>query len=133
MTDQTPDSPDSTPKGPLGRLRRLSGRAKLFVAVGLVLVVIAVTRSCQGVDITEEEAVATARTALAAEPGAFEPARTEAKILRQGFPPDAMWVVVFTVPDPEGGSEDFLRHAAIWVDGRSGEVRQVEVAVPPEP
>lgn len=118
--------------GPLGRLLALQGRTKLLIAVALVLVVIFVTQSCQGVDITEEEAVATARSVLAADPGAFEPARVEAKVLRQGFPPDPMWIVVLSVPDPEGGAEDFLHHAAVWVDARTGEVRQVEVSKPEE-
>lgn len=124
MTDPTPDP---KPRGPVGRLLAIPGRAKLLIAVGVLLVVIFATRSCQGVDITEQEAIAAARTALAAQPGAFEPTETEAKVLRQGFPPDPVWVVVFTVADPQGGSEDFLHHAAIWVDARDGRVRQVNV------
>lgn len=127
MSDPTPDS---RPTGPLGRLRSLQGRSKLLIVVGLILAIVVITQSCQGVDVTQDQAVAAARNALAAQPGAFEPARTEAKVLRQGFPPDPYWVVVFTVPDPEGDNEDFLHHAAVWVDARSGEVHQVNVSEP---
>ena len=124
--------PDSQPTGPLRRLLALPGRTKLLIGIGIILALIVGTGSCRGVDITEEEAVATARSALAAESGAFAPERVEAKVLRQGFPPDPMWVVVFTVPDPEGGREDFLQHAAIWVDARTGEVRLVNIDEPAE-
>ncbi|MCY4663731.1 MAG: hypothetical protein OXC00_03595 [Acidimicrobiaceae bacterium] len=124
MTDSTPDP---KPVGPVRRVLAIPGRTKLLIAVGVLLVVIFGTQSCQGVDVSEEQATATARSALAAEPGAFEPSETEAKVLRQGFPPTPVWVVVFTVADPEGGSEDFLRHAAVWVDAQTGSVRQVTV------
>ena len=123
--------PEDKPTRPFRQVARPK-RTKLLLAVGLVLVVIVATGQCRGVDITEEQAIATATTALAADPGAFEPDRIEAKVLRQGFPPNPMWIVVFTVPDPEGGPEDFLRHAAVWVDAGSGEVRQVNVTQPQE-
>ena len=125
---------DSQPTNPLGRLLHLPGRTKLLIGLGLLLVVTAVfaPKNCGGADISEEQAIATARTALAARPGAFEPTKTEAKLLRQGFPAQLLWIVVFTVPDPEGSREDFLRHAAVWVDAGSGEVRQVNVTKPDE-
>ena len=107
---------------------KLPGRAKLLIAVAGLLVIIFATRSCQGVDISREEAIATAQAALEAHPLAFAPEETEAKILRQGFPPNPMWVVVFTVGDPDGGSQQFLHHGAIWVDGRTGAIRQVNVS-----
>jgi hypothetical protein len=109
------------------RLLRLPGRTKLLIATGVLLAVLFATRSCSGVDITEAEAVTAARAALAADPDAFEPTRVEAKILRQGFPPDPVWVVVLTVADPEGDSEDFLHHAGIWVDAATGQIRQIDV------
>ena len=123
---------DSQPTNPRGRILRFPGRTTLLFAIGLALVAIAIfaPQSCGGDDIGEEQAIATARTALEAAPGAFEPEKIEAKLLRQGFPARLMWVVVFTVPDPEGGREDFLRHAAVWVDAGSGEVRRVSVREP---
>ena len=75
----------------------------------------------------EQEAIATASAALAAEPGAFAPDKTEAKLLRQGFPAKLMWVVVFTVADPEGGPEEFLHKADIWVNASTGDLEQVIV------
>ena len=113
--------------GPIRRLRAIPGRSKVLIAVGVVLIVIFATRSCEGVNIKEEQAIATAQAVLTADPDTFAPERIEAKILRQGFPPRPMWVVVFTVPDPDGGNEDFLHHAAVWVDASTGDVRQVNI------
>ena len=129
MTDPTPDP---RPAGLLGRIAALQSRTKLLIAVGVLLVVVAVfaPQSCGGRDVEEDQAVATARTALAAEPGAFVPERTEAKLLRQGFPAKLMWVVVFSVADPEGGPEEFLHKADIWVNASTGELEQVIVHEP---
>ena len=129
MTDPTPDP---MPAGLLGRLRAMRGRTRLLIAVGLALVLTAVfaPQSCGGRDVEEEQAVATAQTALAADPGAFVPEKTEAKLLRQGFPARLMWVVVFTVADPEGSPEEFLHKADIWVNANTGELAQVIVHEP---
>ena len=129
MTDPTPDQ---RPTGLTGRLMAMQGRTRLLILVGLALLVTAVfaPQSCGGRDVEQEQAVATARTALAAERGAFEPEKTEAKLLRQGFPAKLMWVVVFTVADPEGGPEEFLHKADIWVNANSGELEQVIVHEP---
>ena len=126
MTDPTPDP---KPAGLLGRLAALQSRTKLLIAVGALLVVIAVffPQSCGGRDVEEDQAVATAQTALAAEPNSFVPEKTEAKLLRQGFPAKLMWVVVFTVADPEGGPEEFLHKADVWVNASTGELEQVIV------
>ena len=132
MTDPTPED---RPAGLLGRITAMQGRTKLLIAVGLLLVVIAVffSESCGGRDVEEEEAIATASAALAAEPNSFAPEKTEAKLLRQGFPAKLMWVVVFTVADPEGGPEDFLHKADIWVNASTGKLEQVIVHEPDEP
>lgn len=122
--------PDDQPTRPFRRAHTTKKRTTLLVAVGVVLALVVVTGRCRGVDITEEQAIAAATNALAADPGAFEPDKIEAKVLRQGFPPSPMWIVVFTVPDPEGGSEDFLRHAAVWVDAGTGEIRRVSLTEP---
>ena len=131
MTDPTPDP---KPKGPLGRLAALQSRTKLLIAVGILLVLVSIfaPQSCGGREVDEEQAIATASTALAAEPDAFAPEKTEAKLLRQGFPAKLMWVVVFSVADPEGGPEDFLHKADIWVNANTGELEQVIVHQPDE-
>ena len=128
MTENSP-TPEH-PKGFFERLRVAPGRPLLLIAVGLILVILFLRGGCSGVDITEGQAINIARAELEAHPEAFIPERTEAKVLRQGFPPTPMWVVVFTVPDPEGDSEQFLHHAAIWVHAGTGEIRQIEVGQP---
>ena len=127
--EMTPAEPPNGAKGRLGRLSAMPGRPLLLIAVGVVLLIVifVVPGRCSGVDLEESQAVAAARDVLDSHPDGFTPERTEAKVLRQGFPPTAMWVVVFTVPDPDGGPEDFLRHAAIWIDAGTGEVRDVQI------
>ncbi|MXW98548.1 MAG: hypothetical protein F4118_03530 [Acidimicrobiaceae bacterium] len=131
MTDPTPEE---RPAGLLGRITGMQGRTKLLIAVGLALVLVSVfaPQSCGGRNVEEEQAIATASAALAAEPDAFAPDKTEAKLLRQGFPARLMWVVVFTVDDPEGGPEDFLHKADIWVNANTGDLEQVIVHKPDE-
>ena len=127
--DLMPPEPPNEPKGLIGRLNAMPGRPLLLIAVGVILAILLVFApgSCSGVDIEESRAIATARAELDAHPDAFTPDKTEAKVLRQGFPPAPYWVVVFTVADPEGGSEDFLHHAAIWVHAGTGEIREIQV------
>lgn len=122
----TPDYP----KGFFERLRVAPSRPLLLIAVGVILIILFARGGCSGVDIEQGQAIATARAALDAHPEAFVPEQTEAKLLRQGFPPTPMWVVVFTVPNPEGDSEQFLHHAAVWVHAGTGELRQVNVGEP---
>lgn len=118
--------PEPESRNLFDRFRSVPGRTKLLLATGAVLAVsFLFFQSCSGVEITEEEAVVTARAEID-----FEPERTEARVLRQGIPTRPVWVVVFTVPDPEGGSDDFLRHAAVWVDAGTGEVLDVEISQP---
>lgn len=118
--------PEPESRSLFDRLRSMPGRTKLLLAVGALLAVsFLFFRSCSGIEITEEDAVATARAEID-----FEPERTEARVLRQGIPTRPVWVVVFTVPDPEGGRNDFLRHAAVWVDARTGELIDVEISEP---
>ncbi len=108
---------------------RMNSRRLLFVAAGL-LVVIFLMRGCSGVDISREEAVANATTAFEAHEGYFEPENTEARVLRQGIPTSAVWVVVFTVPDPDGSRNEFLHHATVRVDAGTGDVLDVEITAP---
>lgn len=123
---ETDPQPNPKPRNLFDRLRSMPGRTKLLLAVGAMLAVsFLFFRSCSGIEITEEDAVATALAEID-----FEPERTEARVLRQGIPTRPVWVVVFTVPDPEGGRNDFLRHAAVRVDARTGELLDVEISQP---
>ena len=124
--------PEPESRSPLERLKAMPGRTKLFFVVGLVLIVLFTTRACSGVTIEEDEAVAAALAALEQSDAGFVPERTEARILRQGMPTSVVWVVVFTVddPDPDAGRNEFLRHAAVRVDANSGEVLAVDISEP---
>ena len=118
--------PEPESRNLFNRLRSMPGRTKLLLATGVVLAISLIFfRGCSGVEVSEEDAVATARAEID-----FEPERTEARVLRQGFPTRPVWVVVFTVPDPEGGRDDFLRRAAVWVDAGTGELIDVEINEP---
>ena len=74
----------------------MTPRKAIFIVAGL-LVVVFVTRGCAGVDLSREEALSIATAAFEAEDGYFEPEKTEARVLRQGIPTRAVWIVVFTV------------------------------------
>lgn len=129
MTDPSPDNPTPAPGGLLRRLLPTSRPARLLVSAGaLLLVVLLVFDGCSGVEITEEQAVATARASLDSAEGSFVPERTEVRLIRQGFPPQPRWAVVFVIPDPEGGRSAYLRRAAITVDAATGAVIEVDIA-----
>ena len=124
--------PEPESRNPFNRLKALPGRTKLFLVVGVVLIIVFSTRACSGVKIEEEEAIATALAAFEQSDNAFVPERTEARILRQGIPTSSVWVVVFTVadPDPDAGRNEFLRHAVVRVDAGTGKVLAVDISEP---
>lgn len=129
MSDPTHDDPKPAPASLIRRLLPTSRPARLLIAVGaLLLVVLVVFDGCSGVEITEEQAVATARAALDDAEGGFIPERVEVKLIRQGFPPQPRWAVVFVIPDPEGGRSAYLRRAAITVNAATGELLEVDIA-----
>lgn len=129
MTDPIPDSPTPAPGRLFWRLLPTSRPARLLIAVGaLLLVVLFVFDGCSGVKTTEEQAVATARAALDSAEGGFVPERMEVRLIRQGFPPQPRWAVVFVIPDPEGDRSAYLRRAAITVNAATGEVLEVDIA-----
>ena len=116
--DPTPEEPKSLG----GRIRSIPGRTKLLIAVGVLLAFIFTTGRCSGVEIEKDQAIATARAALERSEGAFVPEQTAARIVHQGVPTTAVWVVVFTTSDPDGGRNDYLRRANVSIDARTGEV-----------
>lgn len=109
---------------------QMTSRRLLFIAAGLLIVVL-IGRSCSGVDISEEQAIAAATAAFEANEGYFEPEKVEARVLRQGFPARPVWFVVFTVPDPNGSRNDFLHHASVQVNAGNGAVVSVEITEMP--
>ncbi len=107
----------------------MTPRKAIFIVAGL-LVVVFVTRGCAGVDLSREEALSIATAAFEAEDGYFEPEKTEARVLRQGIPTRAVWIVVFTVADPDGSRTDFLQHATVRIDAGTGDLIGVEIGDP---
>jgi len=123
--DTRPEASDG-PKGLIERLNAMPGRTKLLIVVGavLVLTIWGPLRGCSQVDVSKDEAIATALAEID-----FVPERSDAKLLRQGMSSTA-WFVVFTIRDPDGGRDDFLRHTAVTINARTGEVTDVRVEVP---
>ncbi len=129
MPEPTLDSPQPPPGGPLRHLSSVSRRSWLLLATGgLLLVVLFVFDGCSGVEIDEESAVDIARAALENAEGSFVPDHVDVRLIRQGFPPQARWAVVLVIRDPEGKRLAYLRRAAITVDARTGEVREIDIA-----
>ena len=118
-----PDQPGGR-TGLIGRFLAVDNRFKLLLIVGLLLVLMfwGPLRSCSGVTVPQDEAIATARAEID-----FEPDNIEAKVLRQGV--TSAWIVVFTVKDPDGGRDEFLRHTSVRVNASTGELMDVTVHV----
>ena len=107
----------------------MTPRKVIFIVAGLLMVVFMV-RGCSGVDISREEAEAIATAAFEADEGHFEPEKVESRVLRQGIPTRAVWIVVFSVPDPDGTRTEFLNHATVRVDAGTGDVIEVDIGEP---
>ncbi len=106
-------------------IRRPINPARVWLlAVGVAVLVIGgatgLLRSCSGVDVDADEAVEIARPHIN-----FEPTDTNVRMVRQGFPGRPTWAVVFSIPDPSDPTK-FSRLTAVRVDGRTGQVIQVE-------
>ena len=106
----------------IDRLKNWMTPKKLLAIVGVVLIVVFTTRGCDGVDLSRDEAMAIATAAFEADEDHFEPEITESKVLRQGIPSRAMWIVVFAVPDPDGKRSEFLKHAKVRIDAGTGDL-----------
>ncbi len=129
MTAPDPEGSSPERSGLLRRLLSMSGRGRLLIATGmLLLVALFVFDGCSGVEIDEEVAVAAARQALEESPDSFVPDFEDVRLIRQGFPPQPRWAVVLVIRDPEGGRSSYLRRAAVTVDARTGEVLEIDIA-----
>lgn len=104
-----------------------SGRTLALLATGVVLLALALggfLRADRGVEISREEAI---RIALDMDEIDFEPEKTEARVIRQGFRMSPIWAVVLTIPDPAGARDDFLRYAAVEINAGSGEILRLRL------
>ena len=121
---------ETPPGGPPTR-RTLGNRKWLLLGTGVLLAILLIFfDGCSGIDVEQDDAMSAARAALDATPGGFEPDRSEIRLIRRGFPPRPSWAVVFTLTDPVGGRDDFLRQAAVIVDAVTGAVTEVELIEP---
>lgn len=120
-----------TPPGEPPTRRTLGNRKWLLVGTGVLLAIILIFfDGCSGIEVDQEDAIAAARAVLDATPDSFEPDRSEIRLIRRGFPPRPSWAVVFTLTDPAGGRDDFLRQAAVVVDARTGAVAEFDLIEP---
>jgi len=98
-------------------------RAIIFVvmAIGLfTLAAFGVLRADSDVDVTKDEAIATAVAAID-----FEPETVDARLIREGFVMQPVWAVSLSVPTNGGGPEDFDELATVEIDARNGEIIRV--------
>ena len=141
MTQPTQDGPASdgpasngaspgnpAPKGLLDRLKSMERRTWLLIATGALLAIFFLFfDGCSGAEVSEEEALATARAAFEQSANSFVPEKTQVQFLRQDFPPKPVWAVVFSIPDPEGGRHDYLQYAAVVVHATTGRVMEINI------
>jgi hypothetical protein len=103
----------------------IPSRTKVLILLGGLLVVLAVTgvfNSRSDVNIEADEAIEIARPMID-----FEPTIEEARLIRQGFSRRPVWGVVFAIPEPDGGRDDFEKRTTVKIDAGSGEIIEVVV------
>ena len=107
----------------IGRFIALPGRTKVLILLGGLLIVLGATGvlTSQGdVDIEKEAAIEIARPLID-----FEPTIEEARLIRQGFTRRPVWAVVFAIPEPGGGRDDFERRTTVEIDAGTGDIINV--------
>ncbi len=107
----------------IGRFLGLPGRTKVLILLGGLLVVLGVTgvfNSRGDVEIEKAEAIEIARPLID-----FEPTIEEARLIRQGFTRRPVWAVVFAIPEPDGGRDDFERRTTVEIDAGTGDIIKV--------
>lgn len=103
----------------------MSSRMWILAVMGIGLVVLAafgVLRADNDVEIERQQAISIAREVVE-----FEPVDVDARLLREGFAMRPVWAVSLSIPDPDGGRSDFLRHSTVELDARSGEIMRIGV------
>jgi hypothetical protein len=83
----------------------------------LVVLTFAAARSCQQrqVRISKEQAIVTARREVA-----FDPRRTQVRMVRQGLQSRPVWAVSLSIPGRQ--PDTFSRIAVVRVDANTGKV-----------
>jgi len=106
------------------RLLDMSGRAKVFLALGVVLLVLGATgvlRSDSDINLERAEAVDAAREFID-----FEPVNADARLVRQGFGLQPVWAVSFSIPEA-GNPRAFVRLTTVEINATTGEVIRISI------
>lgn len=105
------------------RLRGVSPRFAVFVAMGAVLLGLALTgvfnASSQNT-IDANEAIEIARDHID-----FQPEDEGARFVRQGVALRPIWAVSFSIPEDNGNRNDFKRLTTVEIDAESAEVIRI--------
>jgi hypothetical protein len=99
----------------------MSRATKVVLILATVLLLGAITgvlRAGRGVEVSQDEAVRIARTAID-----FVPERTAVRLLRRGFAANPYWAVSFSVPGPDPRTH--IRLTTVLVDARTGSIVEV--------
>ena len=97
-------------------IRDSSRPAKIFVVLGIVLVVSYFGGCLGNPSVDRDEAIRIAREQID-----FVPDATNAELGRQGFPPKAVWAITFWTT-PSDGKEGFDRRTAVEIDAETGAI-----------
>lgn len=98
-------------------------RAIIFAVLGVALLALAafgVLRADSDVEVTYDEAIATATAAID-----FEPVNTDARLLREGFVMQPVWAVSLSVPLEGGTASEFAQLATVEIDARNGDIIRI--------
>lgn len=98
---------------------------RVAVLVGVLALAFFVAKGCQErqVQVTEEQAVATAEKAVD-----FDPSYVQVRLLRQGINRQAVWFVSLSIPIGfDGDRADLFKElTVVQIDARTGEVTKIE-------
>lgn len=92
---------------------------RLAVVAGLLLVIFVASRSCQreGLDVSQDEAIAIAKDQVD-----FEPDEVQIRLLRQGVNFEQHWIVGLAEKRPNG---ERFNSTVVVIDASSGDVLEV--------
>jgi len=102
------------------KFRAAPTRSKVLAGLILVVILLGLTgrlSAGSGIEITADEAIEIARPAVD-----FEPERSEAILIRQGFNLQPVWAVSFSVRTPDGSRNDFAELLIVNVDAVDGTI-----------
>ena len=112
-----------TEAGLISKLRRVSPRLVVFIVLGVVLLVLALTGTFNASSqntIDAEEAIEIARAEID-----FVPVNEGARFVRQGVAMRPVWAVSFSIPEEGGGRAEFERLMTVEIDAESAEVIRI--------